>query len=352
MFFATSVAIVTQVYSPGERGWALGITIATVYAGLSIGPFLGGILTDKFGWPAIFLVNVPLGIATVFLTLNEVSHEWADAPGERFDIIGSVVYGTMLFCAIFGMLLIPDPVAGVWICIAGFAFVIFLWWEKHCTSPLIDLTIFSGNRTFLFSNIAAMINYGATFAVAVLLSLYLQYIRGFSAESAGLILVAQPVIQTIFSPMAGKISDCIEPRIVATIGMAITTGGLSFFIFLTPTTSLYAIIISLMVLGFGYALFSSPNTNAIMSSVDRRHLGIASSMVATMRSLGQVLSMAIAMFCFSVFIGTVAITPSVYPSLLFSTTTAFLIFSCFCIVGVCASYVRGSIHTPQVPKQD
>jgi EmrB/QacA subfamily drug resistance transporter len=349
MLFATSVAIVTQVYGPGERGWALGITIATVYAGLSIGPFLGGILIDKFGWPAIFLVNVPLGIATVVLTLREVLHEWVDAAGERFDVFGSVVYGTMLFCAIFGTLLIPDPVAGVWLFIAGFALVIFLWWENHCASPLIDLTIFSGNRTFLFSNIAAMINYGATFAVAVLLSLYLQYIREFSAESAGLILVAQPVIQTIFSPMAGKISDRIEPRIVATIGMAITTAGLSFFIFLTPTTPLYAIIICLMVLGFGYALFSSPNTNAIMSSVHRRHLGIASSMVATMRSLGQILSMAIAMFCFSVFIGSVAITPSVYPSLLFSTTTAFLIFSCFCIVGVGASYVRGSIHTSHIP---
>jgi len=149
--------------------------------------------------------------------------------------------------------------------------------------------------------------------------------------------------------MAGQISDRIEPRIVATIGMAITTAGLSFFIFLTPATPIYGIIISLMVLGFGYALFSSPNTNAIMSSVGMRHLGIASSMVATMRSLGQVLSMAIAMFCFSVFIGGVVITPSVYPSLLSSTTTAFLIFTCFCIVGVGASYVRGSIHTTKIP---
>ena len=180
--------------------------------------------------------------------------------------------------------------------------------------------------------------------MAVLLSLYLQYIRGFSAETAGFILVAQPVVQMIFSPFAGKLSDRIEPRIVATIGMAITTSGLSFFIFLTPTTPLYTIIISLMILGFGYALFSSPNTNAIMSSVDKRYLGIASSMVATMRSLGQVLSMAIAMFCFSVFIGSVVITPSVFPSLLISTTVSFLIFTVICIAGVGASYVRGTIH--------
>jgi len=221
---------------------------------------------------------------------------------------------------------------------------IFIWREKHYRSPLLDFAIFSQNRTFLFSNIAAMINYGSTFAVAVLLSLYLQYIRGFSAETAGLILIAQPVIQTIFSPIAGKLSDRIEPRIVATLGMAITTLGLSSFVFLTSETSLYVIIFSLMVLGFGYALFSSPNTNAIMSSVGIRHLGMASSMVSTMRSLGQVLSMAIAMFCFSVFIGNIAITPPVYPALLTSTTVAFLIFTCLCIVGIGSSYVRGTIH--------
>ena len=346
MLFATSVAMVTQVYGPGERGRALGITIATVYAGLSIGPFLGGILTDHFGWPAIFLINVPLGIATIVLTVKGVSHEWADATGERFDLYGAVLYGIMIFGAIFGISLLPDPAAGIWIFISGCTLAIFIWWEKRCTSPLLDLAIFSDNNTFLFSNIAAMINYGATFAVAVLLSLYLQYIRGFSAETAGFILVAQPVIQMIFSPFAGNLSDRIEPRIVATMGMAITAIGLSFFMFLTPETSLYAIVISLMVLGFGYALFSSPNTNAIMSSVHIRYLGIASSMVSTMRSLGQVISMAIAMFCFSVFIGSVAITPSVYPELLTSITVTFKIFTGLCIAGVGISYVRGTIHRP------
>ena len=344
MLFATSVAIVTQVYPHGERGWALGITIATVYAGLSIGPFLGGFLTDTFGWPAIFLINVPIGFATIVLTLQGVAHEWADSAGERFDHVGSMLYAIMLFCAFFGILQIPGPASGIWIlCFMGFL-AVFLWWEKQCSSPLLDLTIFSHNRTFLFSNIAAMINYGATFAVAVLLSLYFQYIREFSAETAGLILIAQPVVQTLFSPLAGRVSDRIEPRIVATAGMAITAMGLTLFIFLTPTTPLPVIIISLMILGSGYALFSSPNTNAIMSSVDKRCLGIASSMVATMRSMGQVLSMAIAMFCFSVFIGNVVITPSVYPALLTSISVAFTIFTCLCIAGVGSSYLRGTIH--------
>jgi EmrB/QacA subfamily drug resistance transporter len=346
MLFATSLAIVTQVYGPGERGWALGITVATVYAGLSIGPFLGGIITDHFGWPAIFLINVPIGIATIALTLWGVHDEWADAAGERFDLAGSVIYGVMLSCGLYGLTRLPDPDGTGWLLLGIGAFALFVWWEGRASSPILDPALFYGNRTFSFSCIAAMINYGATFAVAFLLSLYLQYIRGFSAGTAGLILVAQPVVQTLLSPIAGRISDRIEPRYVSTAGMAITTIGLSFFIFLDPATPLGAIIISLVVLGTGYALFSSPNMNAIMSSVDNQDLGIASSIVATMRYLGQVLSMAIAMFCFSLYLGTLTITPPVYPLLLASIHTAFLIFTVLCILGVGSSYVRGTIHQP------
>jgi MFS family permease len=213
--------------------------------------------------------------------------------------------------------------------------------EKY---PLMDLSVFSDNRTFIFSNIAATINYGATYGVGVLLALYLQYIQGYSAAVAGLILVAQPVIQTIFSPVAGRLSDRIEPRVVSTAGMALTTLGLFVFIFLTPSTPLWVIVGSLMVMGLGYGTFSSPNTNAIMSSVASKHLGIAAGMNATMRSLGQLLSMAIAMFCFAVFIGPVTITPAVYPALMASVTAAFAVFTLLCLVGVAASYVRGTIH--------
>jgi EmrB/QacA subfamily drug resistance transporter len=344
MLFATSVAIVTQVYGPGERGAALGITIATVYAGLSVGPFLGGILTDHFGWPAIFLLNVPIGLLTIVLTLRGVRHEWADAAGERFDLGGAVVYGIMLFTLIYGMLMLPDPAGLAWIAAAILAAGVFYRIERSSASPLTDLTVFSGNRTFVFSNIAAMINYGATYGVGVLLSLYLQYIQGYSAATAGLILVAQPVVQTVFSPIAGRLSDRIEPRVVSTAGMAITAAGLSLFIFLTPATPAWVIIASLMVMGLGYGLFSSPNTNAIMSSVANRHLGIAAGMNATVRSLGQLLSMAITMSCFAIFIGMVAITPAIYPALMTSVTVAFVVFTLLCIAGIGASYVRGTIH--------
>lgn len=344
MIFATSLAIVTQVFGPGERGAAIGITIATVYAGLSIGPFLGGILTDRFGWPAIFLVNVPIGLLTIAITLQGVRHEWADAAGERLDLRGAVLYGIMLFSLIYGMLIFPDPSGFAWIAAALVFAAAFVRWERRAEHPLIDLSVFSDNKTFVFSNIAAMINYGATFGVGVLLSLYLQYLQGYSAESAGLILIAQPVVQVIFSPIAGRLSDRVEPRIVSTIGMGITALGLSFCLLLSPATPLWVIVGSLMVMGLGYGLFSSPNTNAIMSSVESRHLAIASGMNATVRSLGQLLSMAIAMFCFAIFIGSETITPAVYPALMTSVTVAFIIFTALCIMGVAASWVRGTIH--------
>jgi EmrB/QacA subfamily drug resistance transporter len=344
MLFSTSVAMVTQVYGPGERGAALGITIATVYFGLSVGPFLGGILTDQFGWPAIFLLNIPIGLITLALTIRGIRHEWADAAGERFDLVGAGLYGLMLFSLVYGMLMLPDPFGLAWIAGAICAGALFFWQERRTPFPLIDFCVFCGNRTFIFSNIAAMINYGATFGVGVLLSLYLQYIQGFTAASAGLILVAQPIIQVISSPVAGRLSDRVEPRIVSTAGMAITSAGLAIFVFLTPDTPLWIIVASLMLLGLGYGTFSPPNTNAIMSSVEREHLGIASGMNATMRSLGQLLSMAIVMASFAIFIGPLALTPSVYPALMTSVTVAFLVFFLICAAGVGISYVRGTIH--------
>jgi len=352
MIFATSVAIVTQVFGPGERGAALGITIATVYAGLSIGPFLGGVLTDHFGWPAIFLINVPIGIVTIALTLQRVRHEWADAAGERFDLQGAIVYGIMLFAAVFGMLLLPDLSGLLWIAAALAGAVLFYRTERRSKSPLMDLSVFSGNRTFVFSNIAAMINYGATYGVGVLLSLYLQYIQGFSAETAGIILVAQPVVQCIFSPIAGRLSDRLEPRIVATAGMALTAAGLAPFIFLAPQTPVWFIVACLMVMGLGYGLFSSPNTNAIMSSVDRCDYGVASGMVSTMRLIGQMLSLGIAGLIFTAIMGHVKIEAG--EPLMHSIQVAFIIMAVLCVLGVVFSLARGNLRKsaakPPVPQ--
>ena len=345
MVFGTSIAILTAVFPSGERGKAIGIVNATVYAGLSTGPFIGGILTQNTGWQSIFLVNVPIGVLVIALTLLWIPEEWADAGRRRFDFYGAILYGLMLIGCIYGLTLMPSPTGFAWMG-AGFCLLCaFVWWEKRASDPLVEPSLFCDNHLFLFSNIAALINYAIVFAVGFLLSLYLQYNRGLDPQIAGLILIAQPVVQTIVSPISGHLSDSVEPRLLATIGMALTTAGLFVLALLSPETPVWMIVAGLIILGTGYGLFSSPNTNAIMSSVDIRHFGVASGMVSTMRAIGQMLSLAIAMLVFSAVIGTVQITPAVYPQLQTSVTTAFSVFVVLGIIGIWASYARGRSKT-------
>jgi MFS family permease len=207
--------------------------------------------------------------------------------------------------------------------------------------PVFDMRLFKTNRVFAFSSLAALINYSATFALTFLMSLYLQDIKSLSPQIAGLVLISQPVIMAGFSPMAGRLSDHVEPRIVASLGMIISTIGLSLLIFLDQGTSLGYIIACLIILGFGFAFFSSPNTNAIMSSIEKRFYGIASGAIGTMRSLGQILSMGIATVIFSIFIGRTQITEEQHPFLMKSIVTAFIIFTILCFGGIFASMVRG-----------
>ena len=344
MIFGTGVAILTSVFPVGERGRVLGINVAAVYIGLSIGPFVGGFLTEHFGWRSVFYANVPLCLVVLGLILWKLKGDWAMAKGERFDFTGSVIYGIMLVAIMYGFSRLPDMLGG-WLILIGFvALVAFVWWEMRAKSPVLNVNLFRHNIVFAFSNLAALINYSATFAVSFLLSLYLQYIKGFSPDRAGLVLISAPLVQAVFSPLAGRLSDRIEPRVLASLGMAISAAGVVMLIFLGHGTSLAFIVVSLVILGFGFALFSSPNTNAVMSSVENRYYGVASATLATMRQVGMTLSMGIAMLLFAVYIGRVQITPEYYDAFLKSVRVAFIVFGCLCLGGIFASLARGRVR--------
>jgi EmrB/QacA subfamily drug resistance transporter len=341
LMFSTAVAILTSVYPPGRRGLALGLTAASTYIGLSLGPVLGGVLTQELGWRSIFWFNVPPAAAGLVLVLWRLKGEWAEAKGERFDVPGSVVLGVSLPALIYGLSRLPEP-AGIWLLAGGAVGVgAFLFLESRTRYPIFPVALLLRNRTFAFSNLAALINYSATFAVGFLLSLYLQYLKGFSPEQAGLILVSQPVIMAALSPVAGRLSDRVGARVLASAGMALATLGLALFALLRPGTGLALILGGLGVLGLGFALFSSPNTNAVMGSVHRKLYGIASATLGTMRLMGQMLSMAIAILIFTLLIGQTEITPAVYGPLERSLRLAFVIFAALCFVGVFASLARG-----------
>lgn len=338
MIFVTGLAIITSVFPPQERGKVIGINIAAVYVALSLGPVLGGILTHNFGWRSLFYIMVPLGLLTIALVYWKLKGEWAACRGEKFDVVGSVLYGVMLLFIIYGFSILSS-IWGLALLIAGaVGLLVFVRWELKAKSPVLDMKLFFKNRTFAYSNLAALLNYSATFAVVFLLSLYLQYIKGFNPQDAGLILVAQPVLMALVAPLAGRLSDRYDPRIIATVGMGVVSVGIFSFVFLNYGTPIIYILVELAVLGLGFGLFSSPNTNAIMSSVERRFYGVASATVSTMRLVGQTMSMGFVLLIFAIYIGRVMIMPAQYPALLLSIQISYIVFTVLCVIGVVASY--------------
>ncbi|MFA5817750.1 MAG: MFS transporter [Bacteroidales bacterium] len=340
MIFGTSLAIITSVFQPGERGRAMGINITAVYLGLSCGPVIGGLLTQYLGWRSIFAFLVPFGIISLILINRKIKTEWADASGEKFDWRGSVIYGIALSSFMYGFSRLPSWFGWTCIAIGILMAVVFLIFEKKISNPVFDVRLILRNRIFAFSGMAALIHYSATSATGFFISLYLQYLKGLDAKTAGLIMISQPLAMTLLSPAAGKLSDKKNPGIIASTGMGLTASGLVLLCFIKEQTPNYLIVLLLIMMGIGFGLFSSPNSNAIMSSVEKRHLGVASGVVGTMRMVGQMMSMGIAMMLISLYIGKQTINPSTYPGLMFGMRTGFLIFSVLSIFGIFASLAR------------
>jgi EmrB/QacA subfamily drug resistance transporter len=342
--YCVGAAILTSVFPLRELGKVLGINVTSVYLGHSLGPFLGGFLTQYYGWRSIFLLNIFLGLVIIVLIFTNLKGEWQEAKGEKFDLIGSITFSLSLLLIMYGFSQL-STMTGVWlILMGGLGILAFIKWEAKVKAAVLDISLFRNNRAFVFSNLTALINYSATFAITFLLSLYLQYMRKLTPKEAGFILVFQPIVQAIFSPFSGKLSDKMEPQKVASIGMALTVAGLFLLTLLNEGTSLTFIVASLILLGLGFALFSSPNTNAVMSSVEKRFYGVASGTLGTMRAIGMIFSMGITILIFSRYIGKVQITAEYYPVFLRCIKLTFAFFGVLCIGGILASLARGKVR--------
>lgn len=344
MIFGTGVAILISLTTPTKRGRVLGINVAAVYLGLSAGPFLGGMLTQHFGWMSIFVVNAFLGLIIIVFTVWKLKGEWAEAKGDKFDYTGSIFFSIALLLLMYGSSKLPGATGTCLIITGSISLILFVVWEKRISNPILDIKLFTHNPVFALSNAAALINYSATSAITFLLSLYLQYVKGLSPQATGIVLVSQPIFMTIVSPLAGRLSDKIEPRILASVGMAFTVVGLLLFAFITSDTSLTIVTINLIFLGVGFGLFSSPNTNAVMSSVTKEFYSIASATLGTMRLTGQMLSMGIVILIFSLSLGRIQITAENFPEFVGSMRVAFIIFASLCFIGIFASLGRGKVH--------
>ncbi|MCD6526186.1 MAG: MFS transporter [Desulfuromonas sp.] len=344
MVMATTMAIVVSVFSAAERGKALGIAVASVYAGISCGPFIGGALVSSLGWRSIFYLCVPLGMIAFAVATLKLSGDHVEAAGEPFDWRGWLIYAAAIVALIVGAMQLT---AGVWawlLLVAGvLGVLLFLWFESRQRFPLFNVALLRSNRVFALSNLAALFNYAGTFGITFFLSLYLQLVKGMSAQSAGSILIVQPIVQTLFSPVCGRLADRYPAAQVATAGMALCGCGIGVAATITATTPLAKLFVLLVLLGMGFALFSSPNTSVIMGSVEPRDLGVASGFSASMRTLGMMTSMIIITVNFTLFMGDQPVTPATQSAFMHSMQVSLLVFSALCGVAVFSSFGR---HQP------
>ena len=347
MLYATQMAIVTSVFPVATRGRVIGLVISFIYIGLAIGPFLGGIIVDQFGWRINFLLQIPLAILVFFIGVYKVEGDWAADERGSFDFIGALIYCLAILIVCIGVSFLPSSTSYFLIAAGLIGVGIFFRQARSSNHPLMDVKLFFTNRTFTYSCLASLIMYSATFANVVLLSLYLQYLKGLSPTAAGLIMMVQPLTMAIFSPLMGKLSDSTEPRILSSAGMSITAVGLVLLAMLNSDSQTSTIVMALVVTGLGFSLFSSPNVNAIMSSVSRKHLGSAAAAVSTTRVLGQLSSMVLVTLVMAINFGAAQIEPSSYSELEKTISFSFYLAAAICLPGLLLSAVRGTIHSTE-----
>jgi len=346
MILNTGLVIVSSAYPAGRRGKPLGLCMAAIYTGQTLAPFIGGLLTHHLGWRSIFVANVPFGLFIIGFIFWKVNDEWVEAPGGRIDSVGVCIFGTMIVLIMYGLSILPSK-QGLWLFLAGIACgAVFIKWELKVDLPILEMKLFRENRAFSFSLLSAFIFYSAVFAVVFLLSLYLQYTKGLTAQKAGIVLVSQPFFQAVFSPMAGKLVDRVKPRRLALIGMSSATTGMLLFVFITTHTPLWVILSGLFLIGSGWAFFVPTNMNDAIGSVDRKYYGTASGMIATIRQIGMMFSVALTMFVFSLFMGKVPVTPEYLGLFLKSVRMAFMVLAMVSVAGLLTLVVSGKFGKP------
>ena len=345
MVFCTNIAIISSVFPPKERGTAMGINAATVYISIAAGPSLGGFITQHIGWEYIFFITASISAIALIGSLLVMKEKWIESKGEPFDIKGAIIYALAITALIYGLTVLHRLTGFLLIAVSAGLLYFFANHVRKAKYPVFNISLLAENKTFRRASITALINYASTFPIGFLISLYLQEVKALDAQSAGMILIVQPVVQTVLSPFAGKLSDKISPRYLALSGMAIIAIVLSVIaLFLTPDSSLTMLLIMLGLLGTGFAIFSSPNTNAIMGSVDKKNYSMASATTGTVRLVGQAFSMGITTMIISLIIGNKAITPEVNTELMKVIHVTFILFAALSAAGVYTLSAREKRH--------
>ena len=386
MIFANNNTILLNVHPNSERGKVLGLSTSATYIGLSVGPVAGGIIDHNFGWRYIFVFSGCVALVAVVMafrnkvddagpacsrnnkndsngirdagapngaaeygsyvdTANSLGEDMPDGAAvplaSKADILGTVLFVPMVVLMLYGLSLVGSTQAAyILLAISAVCLLLFIATENRAELPIINIKMFAEDRQFTCSNIAALLNYGATFAISYLMSIYLQMVLGFSSQTAGFVLVTMPIFQAMLSPKMGALSDRIAPYKLASAGMLCCVVTLVLFAITLPAESIVCVVGALALGGTGFALFSSPNTNAIMSRVPQRDRGQGMAIVSTMRTVGQSVSMCIVTILVNLRLGEKTLQEVPADVLIATIRLIFAVFAVICVAGTIISAVR------------
>ncbi len=341
MIFSTGVAIITSVTPAHKRGAALGVLAACVYIGLTLAPAVGGWLTELLGWRAVFYFQIPLMIGLLVFMKFRLHGEWKNEHHSRFDWIGSAIFIIFACTLVYGLSKLPSLLGFTLLLVSLLSLVGFIVHQSRDRQPLIRVQMFRESRVFSLSLSTSFLMYGSNFAIIFLLSLYLQYIKGFSPAYAGQILLMQALCMAIIAPFAGKLADRFQPRIIATIGCSIVAVGFLFLIQISPDTTAFYIGGSLGLVGLGFGLFSTPNNSAIMGAVKEQEVGVASASMNLSRTIGNLVGMSLVNLMMHYYIGDANFGPESNAALMSTISLALLMSLSFVIIASVVSAARG-----------
>ncbi len=338
-----SISMLTDMVPIGRRGTAIGYQTMFVYLGLSLGPAIGGTLNDLIGWRLLFLLTVPMAVASTIIILTGFRRDIATDRDGRFDTGGSILYGVAITLSMGGVMNLPETWAVVCVVIGLLLLAVFIKTQIGKSNCLLNMGLFR-NWTFSGSCIAAFMSYASSYSISFFLALYLQSIGQLTATQAGILMIVQPAVQCILTPFCGRLTDRLENKIILpTAGMVLTCVGLFIYSQFSLDTSYLMVIAAMVIVGVGFAMFSAPNVTLIMSSVPKEHSSEASGVLAVMRQTGMMVSMGIAMLFISAIMGsTDNLRPETYGLFLQVMSATMLTSLGMCIIGTITSLTRGT----------
>ncbi|NNL99674.1 MAG: MFS transporter [Gammaproteobacteria bacterium] len=341
MVFGTGTAILAGIFPARRLGSALGIYASAVYIGLTGGPWYGGLVTEALGWRMVFMLQVPVSLLVVVVTALVLRGEWKMEPRPRFDWQGALIFGAWASALVIGLSWLPSWRGAA---LSAGSVLLLTWFVRDQIGkehPLVRLRALRANHVFSYSMLAAFFMYGANFPIVFLLSLYLQYIGGLNPGQAGALLIVQALMMAVMAPLAGRLADRFEARVLTTVGCIVVAGGFLWLTQLGHGSAQWVVVVGQLLVGTGFGFFSTPNTTAAMSAVKSGNLGVASALVNLARTIGNLIGMGIVMLIFALTIGRTQILPEEYDSLLFTVRCALALSAVYAMVGAYFCWSRG-----------